>query len=401
MYVALIALGLLFAAGMIADLLGRRIRLPRVTLLLLLGVAFGHLGFGLVPEAVAGWYDFLSAVALTMIAFLLGGALSSKALRQRGRDILTISLSVTAVSLLVVAGGLLAMGVSAGLALLLAGVATATAPAATQDVIRQTGASGGFTDTLRGIVAIDDAWGLLAFSVMLAMAQVFAGNHAQAVLWQGLWDIGGALCLGVAIGLPAALLSGRLRPGEPTQAETLAIVFLCAGLAGWLGVSLLLTGIVAGAVVVNVASHHDRTSLEIEELHWPVLILFFFLAGATLHLGAMLTVLPILTAFVILRTAARLWGGWLGAWLSGTDGRTRRWIGPALLPQAGVAIGMALVARDTLPELGDEVLAVTVASAILFELVGPVGTMIALRNTGQTRVRRLFEIPDHDCGRSG
>ena len=398
MYLALIALGLLFAAGMFVDSLARRTRIPRLTLLVLLGVAFGHLGLGLVPEAVNGWYEFLSTVALTMVAFLLGGSLSLKALRRRGRQILLISVAVAAVTLAAVAFGLVAFGVPAGLALVLAGLATATGPTTTQDVIRQTGASGEFTETLRGVVAIDNALGLVAFSVMLAAVQIFAGGTAEAVLWNGVWEIAGALALGTAIGLPAAFLSGRLRPGAPTQAEALAIVFLCAGIADWLGVSLLLSGIVAGLVVVNLAEHHEQTFLEVEEIRWPVLILFFFLAGATLQLQAIVTVMPILFAFVALRSLGRLIGGWIGTSLSGTDAATRHWMGIALLPQAGVAIGMALVAGETIPALASEALAVTVGAAILFELIGSSATKTALRRTRQFEHRSLWR-PDR-AGRS-
>ena len=161
----LITLGVLFLAGLAADQLGRATRMPRVTLLLLLGIAAGNAGFNLVPAEVAEWFDELSIVALTMVAFLLGGSLTRKNLVNHGLAIFTISISIVVATLIVVTLGLTFFGVAPGLALLLAAIATATAPAAMTDVIHQSGIENGFTETLKGIVAIDDAWGLIVFSV--------------------------------------------------------------------------------------------------------------------------------------------------------------------------------------------------------------------------------------------
>ena len=135
----LVTLGALFLAGLAADELGRVTRLPRVTLLLLLGVAIGNEGLDLVPDDVAQWFDELSIVALTMVAFLLGGSLTRKNFARHGVAIFTISLAVVCATLLVVTPGLWALGMAPELALVLAAIATATAPAAMADVIHQSG----------------------------------------------------------------------------------------------------------------------------------------------------------------------------------------------------------------------------------------------------------------------
>lgn len=374
----LITLGCLFIVGLATDLIGRRTRLPRVTLLILFGVLAGPAGFDVVPAAVRVWYEPLAAIALTMVAFLLGGALSSENLRQHGRAILTISMAVVAITIVVVTGGLVALGFAPVLALLLAGIATATDPAATEDVIHQVRTRGPFTQTLRGIVAVDDAWGLIAFSLVLIAANALVGNGFGNVLLHGLWELAGAALVGAAIGLPAAYLTGRLRGGEPVQAEALAVVLLCAGLSLWLEVSFLLAGIVAGAIVVNLARHHSRPFHEIEHIEWPFMILFFFLAGASLEPENWGTLAWLVGAFAVLRIVSRLIGGWLGGWLGNTPPLTRRWIGVALLPQAGVAVGMALVAGDHFPEQRDLILTLTIATTVIFEVLGPLATRVAL-----------------------
>lgn len=375
----LITFGILFLAGLVADQLGRVTRLPRVTMLLLLGLIVGNAGFGLIQGEIAAWFDELSILALTMVAFLLGGSLTRENLANHGRAIITISLSVVACTMVVVTIGLTTAGLATGFSLLLAAVATATAPAAMTDVIRQSGTQNDFTDTLKGIVAIDDAWGLIVFSLVLAL--VSHTNSWAEQIAEATWDLGGAVLIGSALGIPSAFLTGRLKPGEPMQIEAIGIVFLAAGLALWLEVSFLVTGMVVGAIIANFARHHEMAFHEIEHIEWPFMILFFLLAGATLEVAALQVVGWAGVLFIFLRSASRLIGGYLGARLATIPTSQTAWYGPALLPQAGVAVGMALVAGEQFPEWASEIMAFTIASTVVFELVGPPATMYAIRRT--------------------
>jgi Kef-type K+ transport system membrane component KefB len=173
-----------------------------------------------------------------------------------------------------------------------------------------------------------------------------------------------------------------VRPGEPSQAEALGLVMLCAGGAVWLDVSYILAAMVLGAVVANRASHHNRPFRAIEGIEWPFLILFFLLAGAALHLEALAQAGMLAVAYIGLRIAGRILGTRLGGRLSGADPAVRHWMGLALLPQAGVAIGMALLAGQRFPEINDIVLPVVLGSTVIFELVGPVVTRWTLARVG-------------------
>ena len=378
LHFALLSIGALFLVGLVADVLGRRTHIPRVTLLMLVGLLLGPSVLDILPAQLERWYEFLAAAALTMVAFLLGGALSLERLKLHGREILVVSAAVVATSVALVGAGLWLMGVPLTVALLLAGISTATAPAATMDVVRQSRAKGRFPRLLTGIVAIDDAWGLIAFSLLLVAAKALNGDGTIELLLVGLWEVVGAVVCGALIGLPAAALTGRLRPGEPTQIEVLAVVFLCAGLAIWTGVSYLLAGMVCGMVVANFARHHERPFHEIEHIEWPFMVLFFILAGASLHLQGLDGLGVVIGLYFILRIAARLLGGWVGGTFARVPPVERRWIGVALMPQAGVAVGMALVAGDHFPELRQDLLSVTIACTIAFEIAGPVLTQMAL-----------------------
>ncbi|MFO8152422.1 cation:proton antiporter [Thioalkalivibrio sp.] len=374
-----ITIGLLFLLGLVADEVGRRTLLPRVTLLLACGVLVGRSGFDLLPIEMEIWYEFFSILALTMVAFLLGGIFEPATLRRHGREIMVISIAIVVTTLVVVSGGLWLIGVAPALALLLGAIATATAPAAVQDVLRQHGRGGSFAVKIKGIVAIDDAWGIIAFSIALVLAAMLTGRTEDDLWLHAVRDLGGGIALGAAIGVPAAFLTGRLRKGEPMQTEALGIVFLTAGTALWLEVSFLVAGITAGAIIVNLARHHDHAFHEIEHIQWPFMILFFILAGASLEIGRLMELGMIGLAFIGLRIASRILGGWVGAGLGHSPGRERPWFGVALMPQAGVAIGMALVAANHFPEMAGTILALTIGTTVVFELLGPPATLMALR----------------------
>ncbi|MGC9371122.1 MAG: cation:proton antiporter [Paracoccaceae bacterium] len=388
----LITFGALLLISLGLDGLGRLTRLPRITLLVLFGLAVGPSGLDVLPINAAEWQEITAQLTLTMIAFLLGGELSRAALAARGRAILSVSIAVTLASLAVIAGGMWLLGVPVGLALLLGGVGLATDPAATREVILETRAEGPLSRTLLGVVAIDDAWGVIVFSVLLGLVAAGEGG-AMGGLADGVAEVAAAVTAGLAIGLPAAYLTGRIRPGEPTLAEAMGLVLLCAGISLWLEVSLLLVGMTAGAVIVNLARHHERPFHAIERASWPFVIVFFVLAGAAVDLSAVGGTGVLALAFVTLRLLGRMAGGWIGARLGGMGRQDARLIGLALTPQAGVALGMALVAAHALPRHATTLLTVTVATTVVFELAGPVLTRLVLLKSGEARRRAAAGEP--------
>jgi Kef-type K+ transport system membrane component KefB len=163
--------------------------------------------------------------------------------------------------------------------------------------------------------------------------------------------------------------------------EGLALVFLVSGVALALDLSYLIAGMTAGMVLVNIAHHHDRAFHEIEHARWPFLVLFFVLAGAALDVSALVGLGAIGLAFVGLRVLARLLGGWLGAAIGSTPASERALYGMALLPQAGVAVGTALVAGQEFPQWRETIMAMTIGATVVFELLGPPAALWAIRKT--------------------
>jgi len=382
----LITLGILLLLGLATDAIGRRTQLPRVTLLLIFGFVVGPAGLDFLSPNEEKWVSLVTDMALIMIGFLLGEKFTLPFLRQHGKLVLLISMAEVVVTALVVLIGLLLIGLPMDMALLLAGIATATDPAAVTDVVHEIHADGVFTRAMLGIVAVDDAWGLIVFSCMLTIAQTFSGQGGIiGPLLTGAWELGGALLVGIALGIPMAYVTGRIKPGEPSLVEALGVIFLCGGIAIWLKVSFLLASMVLGCVVANLARHHIRPFHAIEGIEWPFMILFFVLAGASLQLETLFQIGFVGSAYIIFRIIGRLLGGWTGGAISNAKPLMRRWMGIVLMPQAGVALGMALVVIERRPDLGEIILPVVIASTVLFELIGPVLTRIGLSHVGEVR----------------
>jgi Kef-type K+ transport system membrane component KefB len=396
--ILLIGMGTILLLALLATAMAERTALPRVTLLLVLGLISGPPLLNLIPADLVAQFGVIAEITLLMVGFLIGGKLSHHSFSHGGRQVVAISLMAALGTVFTVTLGLTLLGLSWEIATVLGCIAAATAPTAVLDVVSQITADAGprrrFGDLLLGISALDDVWALLLFGIGLALATAGQGDGGRPLaplLWAGR-DLGGGALVGLAVGLPAALLTGRIRTGQPMLLEALGIVLLCGGLALRFEVSYLVAAMVMGAVVANLARHHDYPFHAIEGIELPFMALFFVLAGASLDPGSLARIGGVGLAYVLLRTAGKIWGAAAGAQLAGSDALTRHWVGAALLDQAGVAVGMALVANERLPDLSGPVLSIAIASTVVFELVGPPLVRLAL-----TRFRDSPDAPLPAC----
>lgn len=364
--------------------LADRVRIPTITLLMFLGLSVGPLGLDLLPDGGGQAFEVVAEVALTMIGFLLGAEMSIDTLRERGLTAVLASLCISVGTAVVVTLGLRLSGAPWPVCLILGAIALATDPAATVAVLDETerGRSASpFARLVRSIVAFDDVWGLIIFVFALTLAKTLSSGTLDLVLVrEGAIELGGSLLLGGLLGAVAAPISGRLDPGRPTLVEALGLVFLCAGLAELLHLSHLLASVAMGMTLSSMAGHHEHTFREIERIEWPFLVLFFVLAGASFDLGAASSAGLIIAAYAGLRVLGRFVGaGVFGLAARRMDAETTVWTPLALLPQAGVALGLALTAAAHLPEIADAVLTVAMTTTFLFEVFGPPLTRAAAR----------------------
>jgi Kef-type K+ transport system membrane component KefB len=392
----LILIGATLLLALSAHALGKIVHLPRVTLLLLVGALAGPELLDLLPEDANDSFSLITQLTLAMVGFLLGERMSAKGLKE-GKEALIVSLAVTFVTATMVILTIWAVTGNLPAALLLGGISTATAPAATLDVMREAGANGPLTRLVFQVVAIDDAWGAMLFSVLLVAAGLLLGNgdfEGPGAMLHGVTEVGGSVILGIILGLPMAWLTGRIRPGEPMLLEAAGFVFVAAGLASWLGFSYLLTCMTLGIVVANQARHHVRPFRSIEGISEPFLALFFFMAGYQMHWAALPALGALGVAYIAARILGRIAGGYLGGYIAGSTPETRDRIGACLMPQAGVALGLALVATERLPELG-YILPLVIGATVVFELIGPTLTLVQLQKAGETG-KGYEQDPDED-----
>lgn len=373
---SLIFLGAILSISIFMDIVSRRTSLPRISLLVLLGVCiavFQQLVLGETGRHPLGELSSpLINIALVMVAFLMGSELTLERLYSTGRAVMILSLFVLAASAAIVAAGISAMGYSLTIAISLAAISVATDPAAVTEVVHEAGDNSFTAQVIKGVVAIDDAWGIIFFGLSMVMLEsITADTGDNAVLILAIWELAGAIAIGIVIGIPAAWLTGRLSKGEPTLVEAVALILLMAGLADLLHVSALLMAMVAGSIIANLSFHHTRSFREIEHIEWPFLVFFFVLSGASINLTKMETVWWLVACYVSFRLAGRYLGGWIGSWFLQKKGeKLPRDIGLALTPQAGVAMGMALLAAEHFPEDGEVIMATAVSATICFELFG-------------------------------
>lgn len=388
----LLILGGIFLLGVLTDFFGEWVRLPRISFLLLIGLALGPLGLNLLsPSGAHQWLSITADIALVMVGFLLGGHFTRNAVREQGQLVLWFSLAIVLVSVVVVFSGLMLVGAPLEVAILLAGIATATDPAAIVDVIKETRAKGLFTRTLIGIVAIDDALGLIVFSVLLAVAHSLNGGTGWGHILVAVWEIGGALLIGGGLGFIMARTLTYLHPEDcPKQKErvfmeTLGFILLCGGLAIYFKVSFLLASMMLGIMVVNMIPWNCVQIFHaIEGIAWPFLTLFFVFAGASLQPESLPQIGLVGLGYVLFRILGRIIGGWVGGVRARAEPSMRRWMGVALMPQAGIALGMALIAVQQFPQLRDTILPIVIGSTVLFQLVGPILTRVALSKVKET-----------------
>ncbi|MFB6276885.1 MAG: cation:proton antiporter [Halothece sp.] len=372
----ILIIGLFLMFGGRAYAIARYLRLPRVTLLVISGIIIGPSGFNVVPDEIVELFPIMSYIALSMIAFRLGETFINFDLGRAGPRVFAISAGKTIVAATLVFTIAYLVQDDIVLALLLAGLAPASAPAATLDVISETNSKGPLTDTIVRVLAVDNVLGITLFSILLVVAEVItgAGNPITEVI-SGAWEIGGAFILGFAIGWPMARLAGQLKKGKPSLLEITGFLLLCAGLAYQLQISYLLACIVLGATVAKNRSQPKKNIFgTIEEVSEPFLVIFFLLAGCELDLSALASLGVIGILYVVARCVGFIIGGGIAARLVKADPVVQQNIGWSLFPQAGVALGLAVLTLQHFPGLGQFLVSIIVSTTVVFELFGPTVT---------------------------
>ena len=381
----LLLVGITMMAGLIMSRAAKLVKLPNVTAFLVAGLIIGPCVAGIISREQAESMGIISEAALGFIAYSIGGEFKLSYLKKIGKAPLTITFFQGMMAAVCVDVGLILFGVDVPLALLLGAIALATAPAATPMVVRQYKADGPVTQMLLPVVAMDDALGLMVFSISAAVAQGMLGGEVtiSSMLLTPLIEIVGSFALGAALGWLLAFGARFFASRGNKLALSIALVLAGVGLCDILNLSSLLVCMMIGAMMVNLSQQREVLIEQCNRFTPPLFLLFFVLSGADLDLSVLPSVGLIGVAYLLLRCIGKWGGTYLGAVCVKADKHIRHYLGLTLLPQAGVAIGMAALVSARFPTLAAQVNTIVLAGVLVFELIGPVITKIALTKAGE------------------
>ena len=413
----LIVLAIFIIVGLLATRIIRLFNLPNVTGYLIAGLLIGPSMFLLISKIFnidLLYYDnysdavnklsLLSDVALGFIALSIGVEFKLHHLKEIGKKVFIITLFQALTTTLFVDVALIALhkvlGISLGVAVTLGAIATATAPAATLLVVRQYNAKGPVVDTLLPVVALDDAVGLMVFSISFAIAKVYdtgADVTIMAVLVNPLVEIFASLLVGFGLGALMTLISKAFKSRANTLGLLIAFSLLCVGLSQIqfhfgeveFSFSSLLVCMMLGATYANLRKDTQRYLARVDEFTPPLFLSFFVISGASIDFSVINSISIVLVAliYIVVRSLGKYSGAYVGSLITKAESDVRKYLGITLLPQAGVAIGMANMAKAAFDvhgsHNGDIIYTIVLTATLVYELVGPLLTKLALEKANE------------------
>lgn len=381
-----ISLGSLLAACLVASLIADRLRLPKVTAYLLVGLAIGPGSLNWIPHEHVEMLQPVTKLAMALVLFNLGCHFPLDYMRKLLRRITYLSLSEMGFTFALVGLGLL-LFVPWEVALLLAALALATAPATTVLVLKEASSEGQVTEYASALVALNNLFAIVAFEVIflgiqLADGRLTAPLPAELLLLTR--NIVGSTLLGVLTGLLVSFGCGLLNQNRWLVLLVATSTFML-GFCEMFNIPYMLTFLMTGLTVVNSSDLSAKIVAELEKLTGLLCVLFFAIHGTELDIRAFLAAGTIGAAYIICRSCGKYLGAYVGARAIGESHKVRVWLGPTLLAQAGAAIALCSIAVNRDPELGKSVQVVILGSVVFFEIVGP----ILIRQS----VMRAGEVP--------
>ena len=366
----------------------KKFNLPNVTGYLIAGLIVGPYCLGIFNHENIEGLSIITEAALGFIAFSIGGEFKFSALKQLGAKIFVITLLEAVGASALVSTVLIIAGFNPQLALVLGAIASATAPAATLMVVRQYKARGPVTSTLLPVVAIDDAVCLMLFSVLSSVAKALGAKGEFSfyeTIVKPLIEIAGSLVVGFAVGFVLAIATKFFLSRANRMSLVVTAVFLGVGLSELLGFSSLLFCMAIGAALANFSKVTDAVMEGTDRWTPPVFMLFFVISGAHFNFEVLKSVGIAGILYLVFRSAGKYFGAMLGCIFTKAEKNVRKYLGITLLPQAGVAIGMAQLSLTVVPDYGEQIRAVILCATLVYELVGPLLTKIVLTKAGEIK----------------
>lgn len=377
-----VAVALCLLLGLLAGRIMKLVKLPNVTGYLIMGLIAGPYVLNIIPTNMVESLSIIPTVALGFIALSIGSEFKLSYLKKVGKAPIIIAFLEALGAVVAVDAVLILAGFDVPFSLCLGAIAAATAPAATLMVVRQYKADGPVTRTLLPVVAIDDAVALMAFGVSVALAKSIQDPTSTSMLASmisPIIEIIGSFVLGFLLGIVFAWLTKEFHSRDNRLCVTVAMVFAALGLSELLGLSNLLVIMAMSALYTNLSDVYVKVFEGVDRITAPIFMMFFFLSGAELDITILTSVGTIGLIYVIVRVIGKVGGAALGAKISHAEPVVQKYLGFTLIPQAGVAIGLATTAMSVVPEYGTQIRTIILCGTVIYELIGPVITKMALR----------------------
>ena len=391
----IISIAIILFCGFAMTRITKLLKLPNVTAYIVVGIIIGPFCFDLIPDNIIAGTDFISDIALAFIAFSVGEFFKINILKKNGAKTIVITLfEALLASAVVFILTFVILRLDIVLCVVLSALAAATAPTSTAMTIRQTKAKGNFVDTLLQVIALDDMLSLIAFSIALSIAGTFLADggrlSASTIILPIVINIG-VMILGGFFGFFLKLLMPQRRTTDNRLIILISMLFLFCGICALLDISPLLGCLAMGMVYINV-THDDKLFKQINYFSPPIMLVFFVRSGLNLQINTLFTptgntgsvsIIVIALLYFAVRMVGKYGGAYLGSALIKSDKNVKQYLGLALIPQAGVAIGLSAMAARTLGgEIGENLQTIILASSILYELIGPACAKLSLYLSG-------------------
>ncbi len=391
----LISLAIILIAGFLLSRITKKLKLPNVTGYILSGILIGPYCLHLVPKEVISNMDFVTDIALAFIAFNVGEYFMLSNLKKSGKKIVIITIfeSVMA-SIFIFITMYFIFHLSLSFCLILAAIASATAPASTLMTIRQTKAKGDFVDSVLQIVALDDVVSLVLFSVAVAVANAFESKakFSFMLLLKPILQNVAIIAIGLLFGLIIFLLFKKKRSADSQLIIAISMILLLSGVCSIFDISPLLGCMMMGTIYINL-SHNHHLFESLSRFSPPVLLCFFVLSGMNLNLSSLATLGIIGVVYFIVRIVGKYAGATLGSMITHSTSNNKKYLGLALIPQAGVSIGLASLGARLLPaNLGNMLTTIILSSSILYELMGPACAKLSLYLTKSYEIATIPKV---------
>jgi len=390
----LLAIGILIVIGVIGAKLINKLRLPSVVGWLIVGAILGQSGLKLFTPDFLERVGFISDITLGLIGFIIGAEITVATLRRLGGGIISVILAESFGAFILVFIGVWLLTHDVALALLFGALAPASAPAGTVAVLQEYKADGPLTKALLIVVGVDDALAIMIYVFAASYAKVLVGNvhlSVAGMIGKPLLEILLAIGIGGTLGWLLGFSTQKIRAPETLLPVSIGVILICVGLSKLLHFSLILANVVLGTVAVNTFPRAaKRISDHLQIFILPFYVCFFALAGAHLNFSLLVKIGLLGTIYIICRSGGLIGGAWLGATIGKQPPTIRKYLGLGILSQAGVAVGLAyLVNREFAPlgpsgvRISSIVLTIIAATTIVFEIIGPICTKIAITKAGE------------------